>query len=35
MMADEELDARLMPEAEQAVAPVPAEPPPEVPGAGV
>ena len=35
MLADEELDARLMPEAEQAVEPVPAEPPPEVPSGGV
>jgi hypothetical protein len=35
MMADEELDARLMPEEAPAVEPVPAEQPPEVPGAGV
>jgi hypothetical protein len=35
MLADEELDARLMPVEEQAVEPVPAEPPPEVPGAGL
>jgi hypothetical protein len=37
MMADEELDARLMPEAEQAVAEtVAVEPPPEeVPSGGV
>jgi hypothetical protein len=35
MLADEELDARLTPEEAPAVEPVPAEPPPEVPGAGV
>jgi hypothetical protein len=35
MLADEELDARLMPEEAPAVEPVPAEPPPEVPSGGV